>query len=163
MNFAKCRGERRAGESSACLRQESSFLLVWHLPWDAERNRLWVLKKSLRAPSTAPNVLPIFRKATAIAAPQGSHSTMAAAMLATAPMPISGPANAVVRARKKRNAPVEHSVILPSTWMSLPGNGHASWPTRHSSRTHSGKERRWKHCSRNSRIRSDCAGSACGD
>src|SRR5437899_129351 len=115
-----------------------------------------------RAPSTAPNVLPIFRKATAIAAPQGSHSTMAAAMLATAPMPISGPANAVVRARKKRNAPVEHSVILPSTWMSLPGNGHASWTTRHSSRTHSGKERRWKHCSRNSRIRSDCAGSACG-
>src|SRR5438552_10587960 len=48
---------------------------------------------------------------------------MAAAMLATAPMPISGPANAVVRARKKRNAPVEHSVILPSTWMACPATG----------------------------------------
>jgi hypothetical protein len=35
-------------------------------------------------------------------------------------------ANVVVRARKKRNAPVEHSGILPSTWMSLPGNAHAS-------------------------------------
>src|ERR1700730_294129 len=44
----------------------------------------------------------------------------------TAPMSISGPANVVARARKKRNAAVEHSGILPSTWMSLPGNAHAS-------------------------------------
>src|SRR5438128_6459385 len=39
---------------------------------------LGTLSTERRAPSTAPNVLPIFRKATAIAAPQGSHSTMAA-------------------------------------------------------------------------------------
>ena len=53
--------------------------------------------------------------------------------------------------------------FLPSTWMSRPGNAHASWPTRQSSRRHSGKERRWKPCSRNSRIRSDCVACACGD
>src|SRR6266536_2104321 len=38
MNFAKCRGEQR-GESSARLWHESSFSLVWHLPWSSECNR----------------------------------------------------------------------------------------------------------------------------
>ncbi len=41
MNFAKCRGEQRAGKSSARLWQESSFSLVWHLPWGSECNRLF--------------------------------------------------------------------------------------------------------------------------
>ena len=33
----------------------------------------------------------------------------------------------MVRARKNGNAPLEHSAILRSTWMSLPGNVHANW------------------------------------
>ena len=52
--------------------------------------------------------------------------------------------------------------ISPSTWMNRPGNAHGSWRTRQSSPRHSGKERRWKPCSRNSRIRSGCVACACG-
>jgi hypothetical protein len=81
----------------------------------------------------------------------------------TVRMLISGRAQVVVRARKTRNAPAEHSAILPSTWRSPPGNAHASWPTRQSSRTHRGKERRWKPGLRNSRIRSDCVAYVYGD
>ena len=44
-----------------------------------------------------------------------------------------------------------------------PGNAHGSWRTRQSLPRHSGKERRWKPCSRNSRIRSDCVACVCGD
>ena len=53
------------------------------------------------------------------------------------------------------------SSILPSTCMNRPGNAHGSWRTRPSSPRHSGKERRWKPCLRNSRIRSGCAACAC--
>jgi len=50
--------------------------------------------------------------------------------------------------------------ISPFTWMRRPANGHGSWRTRPSSPRPSGKERRWKPCSRNSRIRSDCGACA---
>src|SRR5437879_7256929 len=40
--------------------------------------------------------------------------------------------------------------------MSPPGNVRETWQTRLALRTPSGKERRWKRCSQNSRIRSDC-------
>jgi transposase len=135
------------------------------LQWLAERDSLPTCERGTasterRAHSTVLNVSHIFRKATAIAAPQDSNSTTAVATCGTAPMPISEPANAVVRARKKHNAPVEHSAILPSTWMSLPGNVRASWPIHQSSPMHSAKGRKWKPSSRNSRIRSDCV--ACG-
>ena len=43
----------------------------------------------------------------------------------------------------------ERFAFLPSTWMSQPGNAHASWRRRQSSPTHSGTERKWKPCSRN--------------
>ena len=78
------------------------------------------------SPFYGPDVSPICRKATAIAAPQGSNSTTAAATSGTAPMPTSGPANVAVRARKKRNAPAQRSAISPSTWMSLLGSALAS-------------------------------------
>ena len=39
--------------------------------------------------------------------------------------------------------------ILPSTCTNPPGNAHGSWRTRQSLPRHSGKERRWKPCSRN--------------
>jgi transposase len=44
-----------------------------------------------------------------------------------------------------------------------PGNALASWSTPQSSPRHSGKGKRWKPCSRNSRIRSDCVACACAD
>src|SRR5215813_7692279 len=47
---------------------------------------------------------------------------MVAGTCATAPMPTSGHANVAARVRSKRNAPAEHSAILPSTWTSQPGN-----------------------------------------
>ena len=52
--------------------------------------------------------------------------------------------------------------FLPSTWMNPPGNAPGSWRPHQSSPMHSGKEKRWKPCSRNSRIRSACAACACG-
>jgi hypothetical protein len=55
------------------------------------------------------------------------------------------------------------SAFLPFTWTRLPGNARGTWRTRQSLPRHSGKERRWKPCSRNSRIRSDCVASVCGD
>ena len=64
---------------------------------------------------------------------------------------------------KSRNAPAERFAFLPSTWTNPPGNAHGSWRTRQSLPRHSGKERRWKPCSRNSRIRSDCVACACAD
>src|SRR5579864_1148469 len=66
-------------------------------------------------------------------------------------------------ARKNHNARVDDTNILRSTWMSWPGNVPASWPTHQSSPTPSGKEKKWKPCSRNSRIRSDCVACVCGD
>jgi hypothetical protein len=72
---------------------------------------------------------------------RGSYSTMAVATSETAPILISGHANVVVHARKKRNAPVEHSGFLPSTWVSLPGNAPASWSTRQSLEGTAGKKK----------------------
>ena len=43
------------------------------------------------------------------------------------------------------------------------GNAHGSWRKRQSSPMPSDKGRRWKPCSRSSRIRSDCGASVCGD
>ena len=84
-------------------------------------------------------------------------------MSGTEPMPTSEPANVAVRARKRRNAPRGRTSISPSTSTNPPGNALATWSTRQPSRTHNGKERRWKRCSRNSRIRSDFVACACGD
>jgi hypothetical protein len=44
-----------------------------------------------------------------------------------APWKASFTANVVAHARKKRNAPVELSGILPSTWRNLPGNAPATF------------------------------------
>src|SRR2546421_247385 len=45
-------------------------------------------------------------------------------------MSISEPASVVVGARKRRNAPADHSGILPSTCMSLLGSAPETWPRR---------------------------------
>src|SRR6202171_437996 len=50
--------------------------------------------------------------------------------------------NAAVHARKNHNARVDDTNILPSTGMNWPGNVPASWPTRPSSPTRSGKEKK---------------------
>ncbi len=74
-----------------------------------------------------------------------------------------GTRKSVARARSDHNAPVLPSEALSSTRTNPPGNVHGSWSTRQSSPKHSGKERRWKPCSRNSRIRSGCGASVCAD
>src|ERR1700686_4463212 len=84
-------------------------------------------------------------------------------MFVTVLTPISAAASAVGPVRKKRNAPVGDISISPFTWMRRPGNALASWSTHQSSRRRSGKERRGKRCSRNSRIRSDFVAGVCGD
>ena len=52
------------------------------------------------------------------------------------------PPYVVEHARKDRNAPAQHSAVLPSTCMNPLGNVHVSWLTPKSSRTHNGKEKR---------------------
>jgi hypothetical protein len=51
--------------------------------------------------------------------------------------------------RAAGNAPVGDISISPFTGMRRPGNALASWSTHQSSPRHSGKERKWKPCSRN--------------
>lgn len=102
------------------------------------------------------------RKQTVIAIRQASNSITAAGMLGTAPMPISEPASVVVRAHRKRNAPMDSSGILPSTCRSRLGNGgpRPGRDARLRPCARNGNERKWRHCSRSSRIRSDCVACA---
>ena len=60
----------------------------------------------------------------------------------------------------KRRLP---SDALSSISTNQRGSVHESWRTHPSSRRRSGKERRWKPCSRNSRIRLGCGAYACAD
>jgi hypothetical protein len=60
-----------------------------------------------------------------------------------------GTRKSVVRARSGHKAPVLPSGALSSTRTNQPDNVRGSWSTRQSSPKHSGKERRWKPCSRN--------------
>ena len=78
------------------------------------------------SPFYGPSGLLINPKATAISVPPVSHSTMVVEFIGTAPTTTSGPANAVARARKDRNAPVLPSGALSSTRTNQPGNGPAS-------------------------------------
>ncbi len=64
--------------------------------------------------------------------PAGQQLNYGGRRCGTEPMPTSGPANVVVRVRKKRNAPAARCAILPSTWTNPPGNAPASWRTRQS-------------------------------
>ena len=75
-------------------------------------------------------------------------------------MPTSEAANVAVPVRKRRNAPRGSTNISPSTSTKSPGNALATWQAHQTSRTHNGKGRRWKRCSRNLRIRSDFVASA---
>jgi Transposase DDE domain. len=59
-----------------------------------------------------------------------------------------GTRKSVARARSDHNAPVLPSGALSSTRTNQPDNVRGSWSTRQSSPKHSGKERRWKPCSR---------------
>ena len=61
-------------------------------------------------------------------------------------MSISEPASVVVGARKRRNAPADHSGILPSTCMSRLGSAPETWPRRQPLHMRNGNERKWKHC-----------------
>jgi outer membrane protein assembly factor BamB len=74
-----------------------------------------------------------------------------------------GTRSVVVRARKEGDAPVQLSALLSSTGTNRLGNGRGCWRTHQSSPMPSGKERRWKPYSRNSRIRLGCGACACGD
>src|ERR1700733_14265622 len=62
-----------------------------------------------------------------------------------------------------RNAPVRPSVVWSFTSTNRPDNVRGSWSIRRSSRKHSDNGRKWRRCSPNSRIRSDCAACVCGD
>ena len=79
------------------------------------------------ARSTVQSVSRTNPKIIAISVPQASHSTMVVGSIETAPTTTSGRANAVVRARKDRNAPVLPSGALSSTSMNQPGNAQGSW------------------------------------
>jgi transposase len=115
------------------------------------------------ARSMVQSVLLTSRNTIAISVPPASPSTMAVEFIGIAPTTTSGLASVVVRAHKEGNAPVQLSGLLSSTGTNRLGNGHVSWRTRQSSRRHNGREKKWKRCSRNSRIRSDCVACACGD
>ena len=60
-----------------------------------------------------------------------------------------GTRKSVARARSGHNAPVLPSGVLSSTRTNPPDNVRASCSTRQSSPKRSGKEKRWKPCSRN--------------
>ena len=113
--------------------------------------------------STVPSGSRISPKTTVISVPPASHSTMVVVFIGISPTTTSEPASVVVRAHKKGNAPVQLSGPLSSTGTNRLGKEHGSWRIRQSSRRHNGRERKWKRCSRNSRIRSVCAACACGD
>jgi len=66
-------------------------------------------------------------KTIVISVPQASRSTMVVGSIGTVPTTTSGPANAVARARKDRNAPVQPSGALSSTRTNQPGNAQGSW------------------------------------
>jgi hypothetical protein len=78
-----------------------------------------------------------------------SSSTTVAEFIAIEPSTTSGHAKNVAHARSDHNAPVLPSGALSSTRTNQPDNVRGSWSTRQSSPKHSGKERRWKPCSRN--------------
>jgi hypothetical protein len=103
---------------------------------------------TLRGRRTAPSMVRsgsrMSPKTTVISVPQASPSIMVAGVIGTVPIPTSGPASVVVRARKGHTAPVPPSGVLSSTSMNRPGNAPGTWRTRQSSPMPSGKERRWK-------------------
>jgi Transposase domain (DUF772) len=132
---------RRTGTESSC----NGWRIGTSLP-TCERA---TVSTGRTARSTARSGSRISRKATAISAPQVSHSTTAAGVIATAPIPTSELANVVGHARKGRSAPVRPSAVLPSTCMNLPGNVRASWRKHQPSRAHSGNGKKWKPSSRN--------------
>src|SRR5258708_7239458 len=101
------------------------------------------------APSLAPSVSPTNRKTIATSVLLASPSTTVVGFIGTALTTTSGHAKSVARARSGHNAPVLPSGALSSTKTSQPDNVRGSWSTRQSSPKHSGKERRWKPCSRN--------------
>ena len=74
-----------------------------------------------------------------------------------------GSGSAVVHVHSSRNVPVVATGISPFTCMSRCGNGPGSWRTRKPSSRRNGKERRWRRCSLNSKIRSDYVACVCGD
>jgi IS5 family transposase len=85
----------------------------------------------------------------ATSVPLASNSTTVAEFIGTVLTTTSGPAKSVARARSDHNAPVLPSGASSSTRTNQPDNVRGSWSTRQSSPKHSGKERRWKPCSRN--------------
>src|SRR5205085_1934209 len=99
-------------------------------------------------------------RATPTVVLQGNNWTTSGSTFAIGPMPTSAARNAAEHAHKKHNARLDDTSISPFTFMSRYDNAHGSWRKRPSSRRHNDKGRRWKRCSRNSRIRSGCA--ACG-
>ena len=152
--FAEWQG--RAPESVAA---DTTYGNGEFLQWLADRNIIPYMRTRdsihrKRSPYFGPSVSLMNRNTIAISVPLASRSTMEDEFIGIAPSTTSGHAKSVAHARSDHNVPVLPSGVLSSTRTNPPDNVRGSWSTRQPSPMPSGKEKRWKPCSRNSSIRS---------
>ena len=147
--FAEWQG--RAPESVAA---DTTYGNGEFLQWLADRSitpymRTVTVSTEREAHSLAPSVSRTNRKTIATSVLLANSSTTVAEFIAIEPSTTSGHPKSVARARSGRSAPVLPSGALSSTRTNQLDNVRGCWSTRQSSPKHSGKERRWKPCSRN--------------
>jgi transposase len=141
--------QRREPESVAA---DTTYGNGEFLQWLADRRITPYMRHPCQYPPQEEPILwprAFHRRAIAISVLLASSSTTVSEFIAIEPSTTSGHEKSVARARSGHSAPVLPSGVLSSTRTSPPDNVRGSWSTPQSSPKHSGKERRWKPCSRN--------------